>query len=48
MSSIATNLRARREAARSRRAINRAINNAATPSMRDELILVAQRRGHMG
>ncbi|TDT31299.1 hypothetical protein ACF3NT_11605 [Naumannella halotolerans] len=47
MSSITTNLRARREAARARRALNRAINNAATPAMRDELLIIAQRRGNI-
>ena len=43
MSTITNTLRARRQAARTRRALNRAINTAATPSMRDELIIVAQR-----
>lgn len=35
----------RREVARSRRALDRAIANAPTASMRDELIIVAQREG---
>ena len=30
---------------RTRRELNRAISNAFTPAMRDELILVAQRSG---
>ncbi|GAB3622519.1 hypothetical protein GCM10027418_06010 [Mariniluteicoccus endophyticus] len=42
--SFAQSLRTRREAARTNRAINKAINNAATPALRDELILVAQRQ----
>ena len=35
----------RREVARNRRALDRAIANAPTPAMRDELIIVAQRDG---
>ncbi|GAB3711103.1 hypothetical protein [Mariniluteicoccus flavus] len=42
--SFAQNLRQRREAARTNRAINKAINNAATPALRDELIMVSQRQ----
>lgn len=42
--SFAKNLRTRRDAARTQRAINKAINNAATPALRDELLLVAQRQ----
>lgn len=45
MSRLAKALRSRRENIRTRREINRAITNAATPAMRDELILVAQRNG---
>jgi hypothetical protein len=33
---------------RTRRELARAISNAATPAMRDELILVAQRNGGFG
>ncbi len=40
-------IRSRREISRTRRELNRAIRNAATPSMRDELILVAQRAGNV-
>jgi len=43
---IAANLRARRIAARNRRAMDRAIANAPTPAMRDELIIVAQRQAN--
>lgn len=45
MSRLAKALRSRRETIRTRREINRAISTAATPAMRDELILVAQRHG---
>lgn len=41
--SFAKNFRQRRSANRTQRAVQRAINSAATPAMRDELILVAQR-----
>jgi HAMP domain-containing protein len=36
-------IRRHREINRTRRELNRAITNASTPAMRDELILVAQR-----
>jgi hypothetical protein len=39
---IAAKFRARRVEARDRRAVNRAIDRAATPSMRHELIVIAQ------
>lgn len=42
--SLAKAVRSRRELSRNRRAFNRALNNAATPAMRDELIIVAQRQ----
>ncbi|NNG20617.1 hypothetical protein HJ590_13820 [Naumannella sp. ID2617S] len=42
--SFAQNLRQRRAANRTQRAVQRAISNAATPAMRDELIIVAQRQ----
>lgn len=42
--SLASTYRTRRNAARTQRAINKAINNAATPALRDELLLVAQRQ----
>jgi hypothetical protein len=35
----------RRQVARRRRALDRAIADAPTPAMRDELIIVAQRNG---
>jgi len=44
MSRLAESLRNHRRAARDRRAIERAITNAATPALRDELIMVAQRQ----
>ena len=43
MSRLAKAIQSRRESRRTRRALESAISNAATPSMRDELILVAQR-----
>ena len=43
MSRLTQAIRSRRDIARTRRELNRAIANAATPAMRDELILVAQR-----
>lgn len=45
MSRLAKAIRSHREINRTRRELDRAISNAATPTMRDELILVAQ-RGH--
>ncbi|TWE14057.1 hypothetical protein [Prauserella muralis] len=44
MTNIAARLRARRAEARTRRAINRAIDNAATATMRQELTAIAQTR----
>ena len=41
---ITAKLRARRVEARNRRAVNRAVANAATPAMRDELLIMAQRQ----
>jgi hypothetical protein len=41
---IAAKLRARRVESRNRRAVNRAIASAATPAMRDELLIMAQRQ----
>jgi hypothetical protein len=41
---IAAKLRARRAESRNRRAVNRAIATAATPAMRDELLIMAQRQ----
>ena len=43
MSRLAQAIRSRRESRRTRRALEVAISNAATPSLRDELILVGQR-----
>ena len=40
-------IRSYQEISRTRRELNRAISNAATPSLRDELILVAQRNGNV-
>jgi len=39
---LAAKLRARRVETRNRRAINRAIAGAATPALRDELIVISQ------
>jgi hypothetical protein len=41
---IAAKLRARRVESRNRRAVNRAIANASTPAMRDEILIMAQRQ----
>jgi hypothetical protein len=43
MSRLAKAIWSRRESRRARRELEYAIRNAATPSMRDELILVGQR-----
>ena len=43
--SYVSSLRSRREVRRNRRALERAIAEAPTRSMRDELILAAQRSG---
>lgn len=48
MSRLGTSVRARRELRRTRNEINRAIVNAASPAMRDELVLVAQRSESVG
>jgi hypothetical protein len=47
MSRLVKVIRSHHEISRTRRELNRAISNAATPSMRDELILVAQRAGNV-
>ena len=41
---IAAKLRARRVESRNRRAVNRALAQAKTPAMRDEILAVAQRQ----
>ena len=43
MSRLAKAIQSRRESSRTRRALEEAISNAATPSMRDDLIMAAQR-----
>lgn len=43
MNRLAKAIRNHREIARTRRALTSAIENAATPAMRDELIMIAQR-----
>ena len=43
MTRLAKRLRGSREMTRSRRSLQSAIENAATPSLREELIMVAQR-----
>ena len=45
MSRLGKAIQSHREFSRTRRELARAISNAATPSMRDELIIVAQRQG---
>lgn len=45
MSRLAKAVRSHRELNRTRRELARAISNASTPAMRDELIMVAQRNG---
>jgi hypothetical protein len=48
MNNIAAKLRARRAEVRTRRALNRAIDTAATATVRQELIAIAQARtGYM-
>jgi hypothetical protein len=47
VSRVVKAIRSRREINRTRRELNRAIANATTPAMRDELILVAQRGGNV-
>jgi hypothetical protein len=46
MSRITNAIRSSREISRNRREIGRAIERAATPAMRDEIILMAQRQGY--
>jgi hypothetical protein len=41
---IAAKLRARRVEARNRRAVDRAVAQAKTPGMRDEILIMAQRQ----
>jgi hypothetical protein len=48
MSRLAKAFQSHRESTRTRRELARAISNAATPTMRDELILVAQRNNGFG
>ena len=48
MSRLAQAVRSHREFTRTRRELARAISNAPTPAMRDELIIVAQRAGGFG
>lgn len=47
VSRVVKAIRSYREINRTRRELNRAIANATTPAMRDELILVAQRDGNV-
>jgi uncharacterized protein YjiS (DUF1127 family) len=48
MSRLTQAVRSHRENTRNRRELSRAISNASTPAMRDELIMVAQRNGGFG
>ena len=45
MSRISTAMKNRRDTARTRREVSRAIDRAATPAVRDELITLAQVQG---
>ena len=45
MSRIGTAVRNRRDSARTRRAVSRAIEHAATPAVRNELLAMAQMQG---
>lgn len=45
MTRLAKAIRSHRENARTRRAVNRAIDGAATPALRDELLIIAQTQG---
>jgi hypothetical protein len=47
MSRLIKVIRSHHEINRTRRELNRAIANATTPAMRDELIMVAQRGGNV-
>ena len=47
MSTLAKAIRSRREINRTRRAVNNAIASATSQSMRDELIVIAQRHGNI-
>lgn len=47
MSRLVKAIRSRHEVNHTRGELNRAIANATTPAMRDELILVAQRGGNV-
>ncbi|TCO64767.1 hypothetical protein EV192_101550 [Actinocrispum wychmicini] len=44
---ITAKIRARRAEARTRRAVNRAIDMAATPAMKHELMMIAQQQSFM-
>jgi hypothetical protein len=48
MSRLAKAIQSHREINRTRRELARAISNASTPAMRDELIMVAQRNNGFG
>ena len=48
MSRLGKAIQSHRETNRTRRELARAISNAATPAMRDELIMVAQRNNGFG
>ena len=45
MSKISMAVRNRRDSARTRREVNRAIEHAATPGVRNELLAMAQMQG---
>lgn len=48
MSNVSRSFREHRIAVRNRRAVNRAIDEASTPAMRNELIVIAQNQGIIG
>lgn len=47
MSRLTKAIRNRRDVRRTRRSLDRAISNASTPALRDELVLAAQRAGNL-
>ena len=44
MSRFMTSLKQRQETARTRRAVRRALDSAATPAVRNDILVMAQRR----
>jgi hypothetical protein len=48
MSSVTSSWRQRRQAARTRRALDRALSRTSSPAMRDELLTIANGGPHFG